>query len=166
MIKKVLILILPFIISGIISYSQELSHKVLVPAAGDVSISGINYSQTIGETAVEIFVSSDYILTQGFQQPRIKFIPVSIPQGQGVITYPNPVVDIVNIVLFGETAQSFKISIVNITGTVIYSYEKSFTDQFYDIQEVSLDSFARGFYFIRVISKDGIINRVFKIEKM
>lgn len=102
MIKKGLILIFPVIISVINGYSQQLSHQVLVPAAGVIATAGINYSQTVGETSVEIFTSSDYLLTQGFQQPRIKFIPVNIPPGHGVMIYPNPVVDIVNIVLFGK----------------------------------------------------------------
>lgn len=166
MIKKGLILIFPVIISVINGYSQQLSHQVLVPAAGVIATAGINYSQTVGETSVEIFTSSDYLLTQGFQQPRIKFIPVNIPPGHGVMIYPNPVVDIVNIVLFGETARSFKISMINISGTVIYSFEKSFTEQYYDIQEVFVNNLSRGLYFIRVLSKDGIIDRVFKIEKM
>lgn len=55
---------------------------------------------------------------------------------------------------------------INISGTVIYSFEKSFTEQYYDIQEVFVNNLSRGLYFIRVLSKDGIIDRVFKIEKM
>jgi hypothetical protein len=165
-IKKVLILILLVLNFGTTVFSQQLSHQVFVPAAGVAAVGGINYSQTVGEAMVEIITSSEFVLTQGFQQPGLKLLPGNTPRGGGVEAYPNPVTDILNIVLFGETTRSLKISIINISGTVVYSYDKSFTDRFYDIREVSVSQLTTGLYFIRVISNDGIINRTFKIEKI
>ncbi len=56
-------------------FSQQLSHQVLVPAAGVASNGTLSYSQSVGETAVEIITGSGFILTQGFQQPAIKLSP-------------------------------------------------------------------------------------------
>ncbi|MBA4322723.1 MAG: hypothetical protein C0408_07895 [Odoribacter sp.] len=161
---KILLLVILF--SGVNAFSQHLSHQVLLPAAGVAANGGVNYSQTIGETAVEIISSTDYLLTQGFQQPRLKLLPGNPPQGNGVKAYPNPAVDFVNIELFGETGRIFRISVININGTIVYSEDLSFGERYWHIQEIPVTRLARGLYFIRVVSRDGIINRSFKIEKM
>jgi len=147
--------------------SQGLSHQVLVPAASVITGSGVNYSQTIGETAIEIVSAYDHTLTQGFQQPRLIWSDTgSHPPGTGVKVYPNPVSEYVKIELFGETAREFSIMIINITGTVVYSDQMKFSSYHWHIEKVPVTSFIRGMYFVRIMSKDGIINRTFKIDKM
>lgn len=162
--SKILFLVLFFIVTE--AYSQQLSMQVIVPTAGVVLSSGYNYSQTIGEAAVEIVSSNDYILTQGFQQPPIKVIQRNDKNGNGVNVYPNPVVDYVNVELFGDIPREFRISIVNITGTIVYSEDLRFGEKFWHLQEIVVSGLVRGFYFVRVLSKDGVISRTFKIEKM
>jgi hypothetical protein len=166
MFKSFLILIIVTIISGATAISQQLSQQVLVPAAGIAVKSGIHYSQTVGEAMVDLIASTDYVLTEGFQQPGMKFFPTNVPRGGGVNVYPNPVGNTLNIVLFGETPRSFIISIINISGTVVYSYEKCFRNQFFDMREVPVNQLPIGLYFVRIISIDGVINRIFKIEKI
>ena len=147
--------------------SQELSHQVMVPAAGIFSGSGIDLSQTIGETAVEIISAYDHTLTQGFQQPRIiKDDTVIPPPGTGVEVYPNPVTDYVKVELFGQTAREFTILIINISGMLVFRNQINFSSAYWHIEEVPVSSFVRGLYFVRVISRDGVINRTFKIDKM
>jgi hypothetical protein len=160
------LLLLLILILGVDANSQHLSHQVLLPAAGLSTAGGVYYSQTIGETAVEIISSGDYVLTQGFQQPRLKLLPGNPPQGTGVKAYPNPAVDYVNIELFGETARDFRITIMNFNGSIIYTEDLSFSERYWHIEQIPVSSFAGGLYFVRVVSKDGIIIRSFKIEKM
>lgn len=97
--------------SGANLFSQQLSHQVLVPLAGVTSAGGINYSQTVGETAIEIISCSDFILTQGFQQPCIMILPAILQEGNGVAVYPNPAIDNVTIKLFGDISRDFLIDI-------------------------------------------------------
>ena len=146
--------------------SQQLSHQVLVPAANVQYYSGVNYSQTIGETVVEIVSAYDHTLTQGFQQPSIDLDVPPPPNGTGVDVYPNPVTEYVKVELFGETAREFSIMIVNINGTPVYLDQLIFSSSYWYIEEVPVASFIRGIYFVRVMSMDGVINRTFKIEKM
>lgn len=161
--KVLIILLLFFRING---FSQQLSHQVLVPAAGLSTVGVIEYSQTIGETAVEIISNSDYILTQGFQQPRIIITTDVVPEGTGVDVYPNPATDYIYIKLFGDVATKFRIEVINITGLVVNSVNLDFSDKYYYVQQIEVASLKYGFYFVRVTSDDGKIKIVSKIEKM
>jgi len=165
MYKGTKILMLFLLISCTNVLSQHLSHQVLVPAAG-IAVSGsLNYSQTVGETAIEIISCSGYVFTQGFQQPLIKIIPDgNKPPGNGVDVFPNPVTDYFKIKFFGESPRKFKIDIITIAGMIMSTAEIHFIEPYYHIQQVDVGNFKRGFYFVRVMSEDGLINRVFKIE--
>jgi len=161
---KVLILLLLF--SSTIGFSQQLSHQVLVPAAGLAMAGVISYSQTIGETAVEIMGNAGFELTQGFQQPSIQISPGVAPTGTGVDVYPNPATDLVNVKFFGLDARKFTVDLINVTGTIVYSTTVSFITQYYHVEQIEVTNLKYGFYFVRITSDDGKINRVFKIEKM
>jgi len=164
--KALRILILGLLISWTTVFSQQLSHQVLVPLAGIVNDSKISFSQTVGETAVEVAECSWYIFTQGFQQPRIKLSNEDVPQGTGASVYPNPVVDFLTVELFGESGRTFKIDIINITGKVVFTDRLTFINQFWHKEQYDMDAFIRGFYLIRISSEDGFMNRTFKIEKI
>ncbi len=164
--KSLKILIPGLIISWATVFSQQLSHQVLVPLAGVASGNNISFSQTVGETAVEVAECSWYIFTQGFQQPRIKVSVENAPPGTGASVYPNPVVDFLTLELFGESARTFKIDIINITGTVVFTDKITFVGQFWHKAQYDMDNFIRGFYLIRISSEDGFMNRTFKIEKI
>src|SRR5450759_966894 len=78
-------------------FSQQLTQQVLVPVAGIASTSSVSFSQTIGEAAVELVSSSDFILTQGFQQPGVKLVWEPPHVGNGFNVYPNPATDHITI---------------------------------------------------------------------
>lgn len=166
MIKGTKVLILLLLFSWANGFSQQLSHQVLVPAAGIATAEGINYSQTIGETAVEIISNSGFVFTQGFQQPEIKISQENAPDGNGVNVYPNPATDFINVKMFGDVARKFRIEIINITGMIVSSMTMDFITKYYYIQQIDVINLKIGFYLIRVTSDDGIISRTFKIEKM
>lgn len=166
MIRKVNILIILLLVIRTGLLSQQLSHQVLVPLAGVMAKGDVNYSQTVGETAVEIVGCSDFVFTQGFQQPGIKLSHETPPPGNGVKVYPNPVADYLTVELFGSTARSFRIDLINISGTVVFTERKDFSDQFWLKEPINIENLIRGFYLVRIISEDGIINRTFKIQKI
>jgi hypothetical protein len=166
MIKGIKILIALLLISYTYGFSQQLSHQVLVPAAGLATSGTINFSQTIGETATEKIEASGFILTQGFHQPGIKISTETPHEGSGVEVFPNPATDFINIRLFGDEARRFTIELINITGTIVKTMKIEFISRFYYIQQIEVERLTIGFYFVRVTSDDGIINRIFKIEKM
>jgi hypothetical protein len=163
--RKNFIILLIFVFCSNIS-AQEITHQVLVPMAGISSNGSINYSQTIGETAVEIINSTDFVFTQGFQQPGIKVSKENPPPGNGIKVYPNPVTEYITIELFGIASREFRIEFFTISGTMLKVENLSFKNQYWHIQEYSVEKFSKGLFFIRIVSEDGIFNRTFKIEKL
>jgi hypothetical protein len=161
---KVFVILLVFF--DTVASAQHLSNQVIVPLGEVVSKEGIFYSHTIGETAVELFSSRGYNLTQGFQQPLIKFLPGIKPTGNGVKVYPNPVIDNINVEFYGEQTGSFSITIINIGGTIVFSDRVSFMEGYWQIINIPVSTFSRGLYFVRVSGDDGIVSRTFKIEKV
>jgi len=166
MIKGTKVLLFLLVVSWTNILSQQVSHQVLVPAAGLVTTGSVTYSQTVGETAIEIIGGAGYVFTQGFQQPGIKIEPGTEEKGNGVNVYPNPATDYVSIKLFGDVARKFKIEIINITGMVVSSGTIDFIEKYSYIQQMAVGDLKKGFYFVRILSEDGVINRTFKIEKM
>lgn len=166
MIHGTKVLMLFLLVSWTNVYSQQLSHQVLVPVAGLASGVSVNYSQTIGETAIIIVRNSDFLLTQGFQQPGIRRLPENPPAGSGVKVYPNPVSDYLTIELFGTESRTFTIEIINFRGSIVFTERQVFTDQFWYKEPYHVENLIRGLYLVRIISEDGIINQSFKIEKI
>jgi hypothetical protein len=148
------------------AFSQELSHIVMVPAAGIITSGSVNLSQTIGETAVEIFSSEEYTITQGFQQPSIILTAETPPVGTGAKVYPSPVSEDLTIELFGETARSFVITIVNIYGSVVRNIELNFNGPYWYKHVEEVDDLAPGLYLVNIVSRDKVVRRTIKIEKM
>lgn len=166
MVKGFRLLILCLLVSWTNSLSQQLSHQVLVPLAGIISGNNLNYTQTVGETAVDLFGCSEYLFTQGFQQPGIKMSSEIPPPGNGVKVYPNPVSDYLTIELFGESERTFRVDIIDIEGTVVLSERKAFTGRFWYKEPQNIENLIRGFYVVRIMSEDRMIIRTFKIEKL
>ena len=166
MIKGTKILILFLLVLYTNVFSQQLSHQVLVPVAGLASGGSVNYSQTVGETAIVIVGTTDFLFTQGFQQPGIKISPEKPPAGSGVKVYPNPVTDFLTVELFGNESRTFRIELINFRGTVVFTDKKVLSDQFWIKEPYNVENLLKGLYFIRIISEDGIINQTFKIEKI
>jgi hypothetical protein len=160
------LLLTVFLVLGNNLFSQQLSQQVLVPVAGVTSVGSINYSQTIGETAVEIISGVDYIFTQGFQQPGFKLTIEPPHAGNGFNIYPNPATDHITIKLFGDIPRDFRVDIINLTGVMVYSEKFSFTEKFYLEKVISVSNYNNGVYYVRIMSSDKEISRTFIFEKM
>lgn len=165
MYRKTGVFILILLFSGAICFAQQLSGQVLLPAAGESMAGSISYSQSVGETAVEIISNSGFILTQGFQQPSMAIQPIE-HTGIGVDVFPNPAIDFVKVRLFGDDPRKFMVEVINITGKISYSVILDFTTKYYHEETISISGLSRGFYFVRVGSYDRVVRRIFKFEKM
>lgn len=169
-----------------LSFSQDLSHKVMVSGASIFTSGNISYQQTVGEAVVELVLSDnkEFILTQGFQQPRILIPSILIPEGNGIEFFPNPVTEendyALNVNFFSSDALpwSYEIIIANLIGAVIYKNQVNISiEDWYPwivgdrvtysfIYPIDLERFANGVFVINVTRSDGLIDRSFKILKL
>lgn len=156
-----------FLVAGLCPplFSQHLSHQVMVSAGNTVITDGYSLSQSAGEAAVTI-LTQDFVLTQGFQQPGIIFTDIVQPPGNGLEVYPNPVSDKLMIKFFGDVARDYNIEIMTITGNALISDELSFTGTYYLEKVIPVQNLKSGIYFIHITSRDKLIKRTFKIEKL
>lgn len=148
-----------------VTFSQSISHQVLVPAAAVVLKSSISYSQTVGEPIVEIIAADGKVLTQGFQQKSLDGDKVNY-NGTGVKSYPNPVDEYVKVEVWSNQARDLRISIINFQGMLLFDTERRYSGPYQEVIEIDVSEFKSGIYFTRVISKDKAIYRAFKFEKM
>lgn len=148
-------------------YSQQLSHQVMVPVAGVSSQSSLNYTQTGGETAVELVSGHGFVLSQGFQQPGIQAAAVKEKSlGTGVKVYPNPAEDFIKVEFIIDAGRSFSIDIINVAGTVLLNEKISFPVKHWFVREINIEGLMKGTYVVRVASHDGFINQSFIIQKL
>lgn len=145
---------------------QQISHEVLVPLASIADVNYYHVNQTVGEPMVKALKCDYYHLTQGFHQPRIYFREVEQPKGSGVEVYPNPVIDLLKLELFGVERTDFEVIIFGLDGTLFYNRKISCGRNYRKTESIDMRNYKRGMYFVRVRSLDKKIIRLFKIEKM
>jgi hypothetical protein len=145
--------------------SQDISHQVIVPGAVLAGNSKMYLSQTVGEVMVQTVTNSIYTLTQGFQQPPyvFKIIPDTI---YGIKVYPNPVTDYVTIDMKGDKAGTYRIDFLDLMGRTVISASKTFGRNYEYHEQYNVGELPGGFYMVRIMSGDGLTNRVFRIQKI
>jgi hypothetical protein len=109
-----------FITLGI---SCKIHSQEIIATGGDYfsTING-SMSVTIGEPATETFTGTVNILTQGFQQSRLKVLAIdeNYPASVLVITvYPNPVKEFVKIKVENATNEHFSYNLFDAGGKLM-----------------------------------------------
>ena len=164
--RGVFILFLVLISLSIGAQEISISHKVLVPASSVVCSGGYSVSQTIGESAIELIRNERYIFTQGFQQPSAVVDEPRERTGNGVRLYPNPVGKILYLELFGERELEYHVTVFGFNGAIYFKKDYPFDGIFRKVVNIDVGNYQRGTYFVRVVTENGLISRLFKIEKM
>lgn len=160
---RIIALCLPVLWTNLLS--QKLSHQVLVPAAS-VVIATNNYTvaQSIGEVMIQTGGDSFYAITQGFQQ-LLSFGEIdSIIYGAWV--YPNPARDFITVKINGDKTRNYRIDFMDLTGRVFISEKKSFVCEFEYEESFNVSTLLGGLYLVRIMTDDGLFNRIFRIQKI
>jgi hypothetical protein len=161
---RIIILSVPVLWTNLLS--QEISQQVLVPMGGLVTTSAnVTVSQTIGESMIATTGDAYYLITQGFQQNTVRVYKENIPDLK-VAVYPNPASDYLTIEIIGLKANTFRIEIMDLTGRTHISAIKTFGNDYWYNEPWNIRELVSGFYIIRVMSTNGLINRAFRIQKI
>ncbi|HEY4787811.1 MAG TPA: T9SS type A sorting domain-containing protein [Bacteroidales bacterium] len=165
MLKKILLLLCNgFLLTTACFEQSPVSSPVLLASGGEFFKIADSYSlsYSIGEMAVKTLSKGNHILTEGFQQGKPHF---PVPVIKDILCMPNPVEEKLTIAFYVDNGLSFVIKIYNILGKAIDSYEYDNVLSG-DMKYLNFSKYAKGFYLIQVISKNGNVQRTFKIEKI
>jgi hypothetical protein len=151
------------------SFTQVvLDHQVISTTGSYMDGGLIKASQTTGEVVVGTFVTSNLVITQGFEQPLPTDIPLGIkntqPKGTRISIYPNPTMDKVTLEFFLTSALKVVIDTYNEAGQLVYQSDE-LNIQNNSKQELEFSGFPAGNYFIHIESTDGKLNQAYKVQK-
>jgi Secretion system C-terminal sorting domain len=156
-------LILVLLTLTVNSFSQTVSRDAIASGGNSVTISGYTISSIFGQIPFQTLSDKSYYLTQGFEQPRIRF---ATNPNDSIQVFPNPVSDYLNLVFTLSVQKNFIISIFNLTGTEVQTFLAP------DMQNgvlytIDFTKMPNGMYLIHIYdnSAEKKLYKVIKIEK-
>lgn len=167
MFNKFLLLLNGLLLSSF-CLGQRLAPSVIATGGGFFSSGAYSLSYTYGELSVRTLTKSTNILTEGFQQGKLHVI---IPNGFKDILYgPNPLRDrtnesLLHLKFYLDDGQSFLVEVFSLTGKAVGLFEYN-NVTYGDDHAIEFSRFAKGLYLVKIQSKDGKIQRTFKIVKI
>ena len=131
------------------SDAQNFGFVGKVKGAGN-STSQLHYSFTDDRPYLRTY----YRLKQTDYDGKFSYsdiIVLNLVSADGIIIYPNPVTDLLNIVYSGEEGKSFEIELYNVEGGLIYN-TNSYLEKENGSITIPFNSLASGVYFISIAS--------------
>lgn len=146
-----------------LAMGQGLIRSVYSGAGSSCDQDGYYISYTIGQPAYMVYRDGEGVITEGFQQPLPKNKP-----GFGIFVnvYPNPVFDILKIVISVKVKTDMILEIFSVTGVRLSKTEITGLDTALEYP-FDFTGFPQGLYLLRVYSKsERNLDNLFKIEKL
>ncbi|MEW5845498.1 MAG: T9SS type A sorting domain-containing protein [Bacteroidota bacterium] len=150
------------------AWSQDIPMQVIAAGGGyfENTTAGLSISWTLGEVAYTTLTSTDYILTQGFQQGNLFTTSVEKPTNplNDIAIYPNPAKEFVKVrVEIPNVAGKATFELYDITGRKLISKEMV-VEQSVPV-ELSLSEIRPGIYLLKVTLERDNLNRIVKFVK-
>lgn len=146
-----------------ISITSSYSQESIVIAGGNATGTGGSSSYSIGQVAYTTLPGSDGSISQGVQQPyEINTLGNDEFTGINLLmtAYPNPTVDVLNLVVVNDELDNLSYNLYDITGKIISKNSKITTSE----TSVSMHELNQGIYFLAVDKNNKTI-KTFKIIK-
>lgn len=142
-------------------FSQSITPQVVASSGEYFTGSAASLSWTLGEVATDTYIGSSNQLTQGFQQPEIRFSTVEDNAPEIVLSlYPNPTNSLVNLEA-SSVHENLQITVQDMTGKLIYT-------GYYipgEVHKIDLSECADGLYLLKVSDSENTILKTYKIQK-
>lgn len=164
--KKILTIIFAISFSTVIA--QDIAMQVVASAGGyfESTGTGVSMSWTLGEVAYTTLSSSEYVITQGFQQGNLFSTDVEKPEIQksDIKIYPNPASIEVFIEISSANAKGKATAeLFDITGRMIDSEIINLEEN--TPKKLPVSSLKSGIYLIKVTFDNSKSTKVFKLIK-
>lgn len=146
-----------------ISITSSYSQESIVIAGGNATGTGGSSSYSIGQVAYTTLPGSDGSISQGVQQPyEINTLGNDEFTGINLLmtAYPNPTVDVLNLVVVNDELDNLSYNLYDITGKMISKNSKITASE----TSVSMHKLNQGIYFLAV-NKNNKTIKTFKIIK-
>lgn len=145
-----------------IAFSGIARSQEIITSSGDyfTTVNG-SLSVTIGEPITETFVGGANILTQGFQQSRLKVLGIyESPETDFDITvFPNPVQDKLTVKIGKFTHEQFSYKLFDLQGKMLDHHDFEPPETL-----ISFQNLVPSVYFLRIYSFD-TLSGTYKIVK-
>ncbi|MBW6534203.1 MAG: T9SS type A sorting domain-containing protein [Mariniphaga sp.] len=155
---KPIVILLMLLFAATSSYAQQ----VVSSSGNSGNITGYKVDWTLGEPVIETISGSNHILTQGMHQTKLLVTAISEMElpGVEVKVYPNPTGRFLKIEIIQTGDEQFFYEISDITG------RKSVLKEMHaNTEEIDMESYVSGIYFLNVLSLNREYVMVFKIIK-
>jgi len=151
-----------------VSQAQNIAMQVVASAGGyfESSSAGVSLSWTLGEVAYTTLTSTDYIITQGFQQGNLFSTDVEKPNlpNSDIKIYPNPAtVEVYIAISTSNLRGNATVDFYDITGRNVSSTVVTLEDN--APSRLSVVDLMSGIYLIRVTQENTKTSKVFKLVK-
>ncbi|MGE0077570.1 MAG: T9SS type A sorting domain-containing protein [Bacteroidales bacterium] len=164
--KKLLTII--FALSFSAAMAQDIAMQVVASSGGyfESTEAGVSMSWTLGEVAYTTLSSSEYIITQGFQQGDLFSTDVEKPDlpKSDIKVYPNPASVDVFIEISSSTAKgNATAELFDITGRMVDSKVINLEDN--TPCKLTVSSLKSGIYLVKITFDNSKSSKVFKLIK-
>ncbi len=142
--------------------AQSLSPEVIASGGTVWSNDAIgSISWTLGEMSVKTYSTTDFLITEGFQQPSVTTTPVLVhPElGLTISIFPNPTTGSLYLEI-ADLKDPITIQVVNILGKSFSQHQLITTKSILDLHDLPA-----GIYFIQSHIQNKLIG-TFKIQKI
>lgn len=168
--KKVFFL--SFCVLGLLPvlFSQEIKQSVIATDGGIAKGNNLSLEWTLGEFAVESFVSGKHLYTQGFHQPVLIVKSINSPprleipdkkiSGYNVLIAPNPAKSYFNVFLTAKESEKFSMTLSDMQGRRIAEREVAGTNL---NVRFDISAYSSGIYLLNVQKSSGERLHAFKI---
>jgi hypothetical protein len=144
--------------------AQHVSRSI-VSLGNDVSIEeGYYLSSSFGQVAYETLETTNYHLTQGFQQPSLIHFEKPV-YADLVKVYPNPVVDKLTVEFTSDEESNYIVQVFSLAGELLRVREYLNVEG-KQKEKINVSHFATGLYIVHVFSRNRVIIKTFKIDKI
>lgn len=163
--KKIISIILALV--PIFLLAQTAERQVIGSSGGFASTPGMEVSSTVGEAVVATGVSSNLILTQGFQQPGEGTFGIEDNEtGLSINAYPNPAKSMVMLDLDAPNSMELNVYVHDINGTVVSEPIQKQRIIGSSSYEIDFSDLAAGNYYLLLQNSKGNLKQTIKVLKV
>lgn len=162
--KKLFFIIIAALPMALVAQTAE--RQVIGSAGGFATATGLQVSNTVGETITATGTSGSVILTQGFQQSSTNQVGIEeTTLGFAMKAYPNPTHNAVMLDFSAQQDMQLNIGVFNTQGMqVLPAGQLNVSGNM--LHSIDMAAFATGNYFVYLTDKNGKLNKSILIQKV